>query len=323
MFTRIQRIFQLRLALPTILLLFGLFLFFACTFDWFGIENSKPILFEVLEKAGNLILISSVIAFLIDSAEYMGAFKRELEEVIYDTKFLKKRNDIEDIWRGVSEVLFESKFPQISSDLMGAVKGYFVPDEDLKLNYYDDYRITYTVTYDSENKDFIHVQSKSSFLLNVEDGKEFEFPMKHWTCVDESEQSTVETVVGLIMVNGEQRTDLGEPVKTYDNGTVCYCFKLKLKGSTEYQIEQTVNKKYNLKEDNFLAFRAKWLVNNMRVQLFHPADMQVLFVNRATAKDFKKNHDTDTFKEYEYKGLILKRQGYIIILNKQNNQQNN
>ncbi|MBR6489904.1 MAG: hypothetical protein IKT03_05135 [Muribaculaceae bacterium] len=319
MITRIKRIFRFRLALPTVLLLGGLFLFFACTFDWFGIETTKPILFEIFEKAGNLILISSVIAFLIDSAEYMGAFKRELEEVIYDTKFLKKRNDIEGVWRGVSEVLFESKFPKISSDLMDAVKGYFVPDEDLKLNYYNDYRITYTVTYDKDDSDFIHVESKTSFQLNVEDGKEFEFPMRHWTCVDESSQDTVETAMGSIIVNGDERTDLGEPVKTYHNDTVCYCFKLKLKGCTEYQIDQTVNKKYNLKKDNFLAFRARWLVNDMRVQLFHPADMQVLFVNRATAKDFKKNHDTKVFKEYEYKGLILKRQGYIIILNKQQN----
>ena len=54
----------------------------------------------------------------------------------------------------------------------------------------------------------------------------------------------------------------------------------------------------------------------MRIQLFHPADMKILFVNRATAKGFELNNNTDTFKEYEYKGLILKHQGYIIILNR-------
>ena len=89
-----------------------------------------------------------------------------------------------------------------------------------------------------------------------------------------------------------------------------------LYGCTEYRIQQTLNQKYNLKEDNFLGFRARWLVNDMRIQLFHPADMKILFVNRATANGFEVNNDRETFKEYEYKGLILKHQGYIIILNR-------
>lgn len=319
----IKRIFQFRLALPSLLLLIGLFLFFTCALDWFNIATTQPTLFKILEKIGDLILISSIIAFLIDSAEYMGAFKREISEVIYDTKFLKKRSDIEDIWVRVSDVLFQSKFPQISTKLMMAIKNYYKPDDDLKLNYYNDYRITYTVAYDNEDADFIRVESKASFILNVEDEKEFDFPMKFWTCVDESEQETVETIMSAITVNGKTVPELKDPVKSYDNGMVCYSFKLKLKGETEYRIDEIVRQRYNLKEDNYLAFRARWLVNDMRVQIFHPEDMQVLFVNRATADGFKTNIDRLDFKEYEHKGLILKHQGYILILNKRQNPFNN
>ena len=322
MLTRIKQIFQLRLALPTILLLAGAFLFFACTFDWFDLEVPHKTLFKILEKLGDLILISSVISFLIDSAEYMGLFKRELETVIYDTKFLSKRNDIEEIWVGVSKVLFQSKFPQISTNLMMAVKNYYTPDDQLKLNYYDDYRITYTVSYDSENPDNICVVSNTSFMLNVEDCNEFEFPMKYWTCVEESSQSTVETIMKAISINNKKLEDLDEPVKSYDNGMICYNFKIKLKGETKYHIEQTINQTYSLNDDNYLAFRARWLVNDMRIQLFHPDDMQILFINRATANGFKTNHNKDTFKEYEYRGLILKHQGYIIILNKKSQKVN-
>lgn len=75
MLTRIKHLFQFRLALPTILLIIGLFLFLSCIFDWFGIKGSNEWLFHLLEKAGDLILISSVISFLIDSAEYLGIFK--------------------------------------------------------------------------------------------------------------------------------------------------------------------------------------------------------------------------------------------------------
>ena len=316
MISRVKRLFQLRLALPTILLIVGLFLFFSCAFDWFGIESSNIVLFKVLEKSGDLILISSIISFLIDSAEYMGVFKKELEDVIYDTKFLKKRTDIENIWIKVSDVLFRSRFPKISNQLMMAVKNYYTPDDELKLNYYDDYRNTYTISYDEENQDIVHVENKTSFILNVEDEKEFDFPMRFWTCVDEMNQGSVEMVMNNISVNGSKVTNIGNPKKTYADGMICFEFKLKLKGCTEYRIQEIANKKYSLKEDNYLGFRARWLVNNMRIQVFHPDDMKILFVNRATSKGFQVNNNTETFKEYECKGLILKHQGYIIILNK-------
>ena len=89
MLTRIKHLFQLRLALPTILLIIGLFLFLSCIFDWFGIKGSNGWLFNLLEKAGDLILISSVISFLIDSAEYLGIFKRELDFGISHVNYCK------------------------------------------------------------------------------------------------------------------------------------------------------------------------------------------------------------------------------------------
>lgn len=316
MFSRIKHLFQLRLALPTILLLVGLFLFLSCIFDWFGLESTNKEVFKLIEKIGDLILISSIISFLIDSAEYLGIFKRELEDVIYDTKFLKKRNDIENVWVKVSGVLFQSKFPKISNQLMMAVKNYYTPDDNIKLNYYDDYRNIYTITYDEQNRDFIHVESRTSFTLNVEDSKSFDFPMRYWTCVEENNQGSVDTIISNITVNDNRINDIVEPTKSYKDGMICFSFKLKLEGKTEYRIQQTRKSKYNIKEDNYLGFRARWLVNDMRVQIFHPNDMQILFVNRATANGFQKNNSTDTFKEYEYKGLILKHQGYIIILNK-------
>ena len=81
MFSRIKHLFQLRLALPTILLLVGLFLFLSCIFDWFGLESTNKEVFKLIEKIGDLILISSIISFLIDSAEYLGIFKRENDKI--------------------------------------------------------------------------------------------------------------------------------------------------------------------------------------------------------------------------------------------------
>lgn len=315
--SRLKQLFQIRLALPTILLLVGLFLFCGCLFGWFGLEGNSR-LFKVLEKAGDLILISSVITFLIDSAEYLGIFKKELSEVIYEPKFLAKRKDIENVWIAVSKVLFNSKFPQISTDLMMAVKNYYTADQNIKLSYYDDYKITYYVDYEEEDHSIIKVKTVTRLTLKVEDTKQFDFPMRFWTCVKESHKNAVDKEIVSLKVNKEIKT-VPQPSKSYDEetGMLLTTYELHLDGETEYELEIVSMEKQNLKEDNYLAFRAKWLVKDMRVQLFHPKDMGILFVNRATAKDFEqnKNNNREDFKEYEYKGLILKHQGYIIILN--------
>ena len=144
----IKRLFQFRLAVPVILLVIGLPLLCIAAFDPWQLEDSSPHWFKLLEKCGDIILVSSLISFLLDSAEYMGVFKRALEDIIYDSKFLKKRKDIEDIWVSVSKELFKSKFPRISTPLMQAVRKYYEPGDGLKLTYYNDYVNTYTLTLD-------------------------------------------------------------------------------------------------------------------------------------------------------------------------------
>lgn len=316
----IKRLFQFRMAVPVILLVMGLPLLCVAAFDPWQLESSSPHWYKLLEKGSDIILVSSLISFLLDSAEYMGIFKRDLEEIIYDTRFLEKRNDIEDIWVRVSKVFTKLKFPQISTPLMQAVKNFYTSDDDLKLSYYSDYRNVYTITFDEQDEHFINVKSETSFTLKVEDSKEFNFPMRYWNCVAENNQGSVTVNSDHISVNGKP-TKVKDPVKSYQDGMICHTFNLELKGSTEYHITQENHQRYDLRQDNYLGFRARWLVNDMRIQIFHPGNLKLLFVNRATANGFKNNKETEEFSEYEYKGLILKNQGYIIILNKQPLQQ--
>lgn len=312
----IKRLFQFRLAVPVILLVIGLPLLCITAFDPWMIEASSPHWYKLMEKCADIILVSSLISFLLDSAEYMGIFKKDLEEIIYDTKYLEKRNDIEDIWVKVSKVFTKLKFPQISTPLMNAVKNFYTTNDGLKLSYYSDYRNIYTVTFDEEDNDFIRVKNETTFTLKVEDTKKFKFPMRFWNCVAENNQGSVTMDVDHITVNGST-AKVKDHAKSYADGMICHTFNIELEGSNEYRITQESNQRYDLRQDNYLGFRARWLVNDMRIQVFHPKNLKLLFVNRATANGFKTNKETEDFSEYEYKGLILKNQGYIIILNKQ------
>ena len=312
----IKRLFQFRLAVPVILLVIGILLLCISAFDPWELETSSPHWYKFIGKCADIVLVSSLISFLLDSAEYMGIFKKDLEEIIYDTKYLEKRNDIEDIWVRVSKVFTKLRFPQISTPLMNAVKDFYTPDDELKLSYYTDYRNVYTIEYDETDCNFINVKNEITFTLKVEDTKNFYFPMRYWNCVAENEKDSVTINFEKITINGVA-AKVTKPEKSYKDGMICHTFKLELEGKTEYQICQENKQRYDLRQDNYLGFRARWLVNDMRIQIFHPANLKLLFVNRATANGFRTNKETPDFSEYEYKGLILKNQGYIIILNKQ------
>ena len=136
--------------------------------------------------------------------------------------------------------------------------------------------------------------------------------MTMWTCVSEADKEKATLVCDGVTVNGKPAEAVVSKPK-YEDGTLRYDYKLKLEGSTEYKIKQKITKKYNLKEDNFIGYKARWLVNGMRVKVFHPKELGILFVNRGVIGDFTKEIRED-FKEYEYKGLILKHQGYILTI---------
>ena len=129
-------VFNFKRSLPAILLITGVIAFGFFSLDPFGLENSHEHWYRFLYGLSNVIVMSALVSFLIDSVEFMGVFRRALEDIIYDSKYLKKRKDIDQIWVNVSKEMFKSKFPQISTPLMQAVRQYFKNDDDLKLRYF-------------------------------------------------------------------------------------------------------------------------------------------------------------------------------------------
>lgn len=305
-------VFKFKQAIPVILLIIGVPLFIICSLGAFGLEYSHKHWFKLLDGLSSVIVMSALVSFLVDSVEFMGVFKRALEDIIYDTKFLKKRKDIDEIWVKVSKELFKSKFPQISNQLMQTVRKYYESDDGLKLSYYDDYVNTYTLTLDENDNNIIHVVQDVSFTLNVEDKEKFSFPMTMWTCASAENKDKATLLCENVTVNGKPaNAELTEP--KYEEGTLRYDYKLQLEGSTEYKIKQKITKQYNLKDDNFIGYKARWLVNGLRVKVFHPKELGILFVNRGVMGEFSKEERED-FKEYEFKGLILKHQGYVLTI---------
>lgn len=306
----IKKIFHFKSSLPIFFLIFGCVLLVWCIF--FPFDDIAPKWYKFALKLGEILLVSSLLSFLTSTVEYLGVFRDALADVIYDNKFLRNRKDLEDIWLNVSKALFKSKFPTINSSLLKTIKKNYLPEDEIC--YYSEYRNISDIKFDSNDKNYIIVSNDISFTLKVVDTKRFFFPMNNWICTDEKNIDKVEFKFVSVKVNGVV-VDVKSKGQEFDNNQLLFKNEIELKGCTEYNIEQVIHKKYLLKDDNYIGFKAKWLVNNMNVQLFHPKEMDVLFVDRGTSEKFNLVKKRDGYLEYEYKGLILRKQGYIMILN--------
>lgn len=306
----IKKIFHFKSSLPILFLLVGGGLLVWCTF--FPFQETSPKWYSFWLKLGEILLVSSLLSFLTSTVEYLGVFRDAIVDVIYDSKFLKNRKDLEDIWLKVSKALFKSKFPNINNSLLSTIKKNYLSDDEV--SYYSEYRNISDIKYDSEDNNFIVVRNDISFTLKVIDTNRITFPMNNWICTGENNLDKIEFVIESVKVNGVN-VNVVQKGMTFENNQAHFKHEIELKGCTEYKIEQVIHKKYLLKDDNYIGFKAKWLVNNMNVQLFHPKEMDVLFVDRGTSEKFNLVKKRDGYLEYEYKGLILRKQGYIMILN--------
>ena len=97
-------------------------------------------------------------------------------------------------------------------------------------------------------------------------------------------------------------------------GSLCQEQQLTLQGNTKYEIKYTREKTYNINYDYYVGFRAKYIVNKLRVCLDLPNEIDAIFTCRGTQNEFDDISNNDNRIEKKYRGLVLPRQGYIFAL---------
>lgn len=301
---------NIRAHIPILYLIVGIACF-ALSIYWD--HEEFPILNKITSTLTNITLVSVFLSFLIDSAKYLNIFQDALTDVIYDNKFLSKRKDIQSLWENVSKAMFKQKFPQINHELLVEVKKNYLPNEDV--SFYQDYTYSIELKFDENEKNLIHQKNDIRFVLHTQNKDKFTFQTTNriktsgsprtYECTSFKVNNTIVTPRKSTprLENGHQVTDLF----------------VDLEGSTKYNIAHSLEKKYLITEDNFICFQAKWLVRNIRIQLFFPDNIShILVPDGLDPNSFKCVKSHDRYCEYEYKGLLLRHQGFIIILNPKN-----
>ena len=309
----------LKASIPWILLIIGGVCLY---FGYFYIfQDEKSLYIDLCRGLANILIVGVLVGFVTSSAQFMGVFKKELEAIIYESKFLKNRIDIHKVWDNVSCSLFRSKFPEISNDLLHIIKNQYLPLN--QVSYYKDYQSIITISWADKERKIIKVVYEISFDLTASSKDKFNFPLDSRVNVDGLSKSDYSISIENYLVNNKE-AKIVKIIDEIENGdTHHYGIEVELAGSTKYSISKKVIKQYSYEKDYFIAFAAKFIVKDFRIQVFHPADIELCFINRGLINKFKDVKKRETYLEKQYKGLILQKQGYVIILKNKENETNN
>jgi hypothetical protein len=168
-----------------------------------------------------------------------------------------------------------------------------------------------TIEWIDKGRGLIRVTDNVSFELIAESKKRFYYPLKSWLRVIGGTQC--KTTIDNFTVNGDT-PDLGDCKVSTEGDNICHEHKIQMEGSTKYTIKYTRTKVYNLNEDFYIGFRAKYIVNKLRVSLTYPDDLDVIFTCRGTQEDFEDVKKAKRCIEKKYKSVILPRQGFIFAI---------
>lgn len=277
--------------------------------------EDKTIWKEIVIKIADVFVIGVIIGYLSNAAQFLGVFKKDLEDIVYGKEFVKRRNDLPTLWDTISKQLMKEKFPAICKELLAVIKDNYLPTNSPI--YYNDYHIIEEVSWVDDQKTFIKVTETINFEIITDNEAQFELPMSTWLDVEGLEKGQYSVEIKEFLVNGcKAETTISEKIA---NGQYEHHCKAFLSGSKKYEVEQKREKIYSIEKDYDISFRARYIVNKLEVELKYPDDsLDVNFIARGTTKDFKDIHVTKGFISKQYKGIILPRQGYIFILNKKN-----
>lgn len=281
----------------------------------FFIINEDSIWSKIAIKIADVLVIGVVLGFITNAAQFIGIFKQDLQDIIYGKEFIKQRKDIYPLWENLSKELFKNKFPTLHKELLKTVNGYLPKDE---VSYYNDYEIHTSIEWVDKEKGIIKATDNVAFDLISETTDKIPYPIKTWTTIKNKQEYT--NRITQITVNGNKPNEIKNLGEKKDvEGSLCQEQQLFLQGSTKYEIKYTREKTYNINDDYYVGFRARYIVNKLRVCLDLPNEIDAIFTCRGTQKDFEDVSNSGNRIEKRYRGIVLPRQGYIFALKRRNN----
>lgn len=134
-------------SIPVFLLIFGLI--FAVLGSIIlaeeGLSLGEKALWTLARDFGVALVTGGVFAVLIETLQFLGVFRDAIAEIMAEDKFLERRNDLEKVWKKVTELICGNRFSNINNHLYADVLSKYLPSQ--QDFYYENYRRTCIVNW--------------------------------------------------------------------------------------------------------------------------------------------------------------------------------
>ncbi|MXV16821.1 hypothetical protein [Hufsiella ginkgonis] len=294
-------------AVPWISFITGLLLFLFGTFANFDDDHFA----ELWSGLGKTMLAGALFALMLKSIQFMGVFKEELIEIIYDVKYLRNRVDLPEYWEKITKELLKNKFPAISQKVTKDVKEIYLPTTSVQ--YYDNYKQHVSIKVVDDAEDIVEVIQKTRFtIIPVEPNETFVHQFENTIhCGDCPELVNFE----ILKFKVNEKEQHVSHQSSFENKRLKTRYEVTLSGKSGYNIEMVVKKRYPLRCDNIIGAISSYIRHNFMVQFLH-AGLTLDFIDIGTLQKFKTNNESQGFLEKEYQGILYPKQGYIAIIKK-------
>jgi hypothetical protein len=285
-------------ALPWIILIIGLLFFILSITVTFKNENWQ----HIFEGLGKTMLTGGIFAVLLKSMQFMGIFKDELTNILFEPKSLENRIDLPIFWEKTSRVLFRNKFPKISEKLLNDVKEMYFPTKEV--SYYENAEHNIEIRLDPPNI----IRMIDTVTLDVI--CESPTTNTNYTFGGSVDANSTYKLISF-KLDGTDMISKYKPIKKQINGRNHEAVDIKLSGKTKYHIEKIEEEITNLDLDDLMIFRAKKIFFRLKVQIHHDSNLDIDFHSCGTLVSFKLTKSNINYKEYYCDGLIYPEQGYF------------
>lgn len=264
---------------------------------------------HAVNKIGFTILTSGVFAAIMKSFQFIGIFKQEIENVILESKFIEKRNDLPELWKKISRSIYKKKFPEISNDLQEIIlSSYFPTNHEY---YYDDAVISINVEEFDKDENIKYTQTFKVKVVLAEGLNEVEMSQNY--TLDKGEDIDINNNTRLYYkIDGVDRMKEMQTEDTETDFKINRKFSLKVSNKKSFLLEVKEERKYCIKNDNIKLVRVNNITKEMDVSISFPDNLLVTFFNVGVIKRFEPKHidNKNTISRIHKNGLILPQQGF-------------
>lgn len=283
----------------------------ACYIIAYAWIQKDSVAYNILLNIADVLVIGVVVGYLSSVAQWAGVFKKDIQDIVFGNKLVGERKDIEEVWSNITKQMFKFKFADIHKKILYALKEVLPSDEDI--SYYEDYDADSKIEWVDREKGIIKCYDNFSMFIVVESDKKFDYTITSWLVEDENQANGRSSETLQVVVDNKKLSNLKTIIKK-DGTEIKRETIIPLSGKKRYFLQYSRVQQYCIFDDYYIAFRAKYITNGLKVSLELPQDIEALFIERGTMEEFQNVKISKSHIKKLYKNVIFPKQGYIFAL---------